>query len=300
MAIPGSGALRISDINTELCRTSTTANSSLAGGSTPNYTSLFGLGYQYGSLNQTAPHSMSEFYNYCSIIRNGLVFAFDAGNCISYPGSGTVWKDFNGSTICSTTTGTIPYTSAGGQSYFSYNASSNACFVGTTCLKSQISDAITVISVAKPTRLDCRLYIMSKYQYPTVPYGYVFEVGTVGGLWTNSMRFWVSCFGTRSTDVRGTVSLSNTTTYMFTFQYRQSDCQRCMFYNTTAMPYTEANPNYGDVGSNWAQGDNPFSIGTDTVNLSIGQQYNLLVYNRYLSFSEIQQTYNALKTRFGL
>lgn len=64
MAIPGSGAISMSMFNTELGRASNTANSSLAGGSTPAVGSLFWLANQSGSLNQTAPHAMSEWYGY--------------------------------------------------------------------------------------------------------------------------------------------------------------------------------------------------------------------------------------------
>jgi hypothetical protein len=53
--------------NTELGRTSNTSNSSLAGGSTPAVGSLFWLANQSGSLNQTAPHQMSEFYGYSTL-----------------------------------------------------------------------------------------------------------------------------------------------------------------------------------------------------------------------------------------
>jgi len=64
MAIPGSGAISMSMFNTELGRASNQANSSLAGGSTPAVGSLFWLANQSGSLNQTAPHAMSEWYGY--------------------------------------------------------------------------------------------------------------------------------------------------------------------------------------------------------------------------------------------
>jgi hypothetical protein len=54
----------MSQINTELGRTSNTANTQLANGSTPASPSLFWLANQSGSINQTAPHSISEFYSY--------------------------------------------------------------------------------------------------------------------------------------------------------------------------------------------------------------------------------------------
>lgn len=64
MPIPASGPISMSMFNTELGRASNTANSSLAGGTTPAVGSQFWLGGQSGSLNQTAPHAMSEWYNY--------------------------------------------------------------------------------------------------------------------------------------------------------------------------------------------------------------------------------------------
>jgi hypothetical protein len=63
MPLPSSGQISVSDINTELGRTSNTANSNFAGGSTPQSGSLFKLG-EAGGINQTAPHAMSEWYNY--------------------------------------------------------------------------------------------------------------------------------------------------------------------------------------------------------------------------------------------
>jgi hypothetical protein len=66
MPIPASGPISMSMFNTELGRTSNTANSSLAGGITPTVGSQFWLGGQSGSLNQSAPHAMSEWYGYTS------------------------------------------------------------------------------------------------------------------------------------------------------------------------------------------------------------------------------------------
>lgn len=63
MPLPSSGEIRVSQINTELGRTSNTANSNFAGGTTPQNGSLFKLG-ESGGVNQIAPHAMSEWYNY--------------------------------------------------------------------------------------------------------------------------------------------------------------------------------------------------------------------------------------------
>lgn len=63
--IPLSGPISMSMLNTAVARSSTTANSLLANGETPANPGLFYLGYQINnSLNQTAPHAMSEWYGF--------------------------------------------------------------------------------------------------------------------------------------------------------------------------------------------------------------------------------------------
>lgn len=68
MPLPLSGPISMSQFNTILGRTSNTANSELAGGTTPTVGSLFDLGFEPApnnfNLDQIAPHAMSEWYGY--------------------------------------------------------------------------------------------------------------------------------------------------------------------------------------------------------------------------------------------
>lgn len=66
MAIPGSGPISMSMLNTELGRSSNQSITLLAGAATPISPALFYLANQSSSLgiDQTAPHAISEFYNY--------------------------------------------------------------------------------------------------------------------------------------------------------------------------------------------------------------------------------------------
>jgi hypothetical protein len=102
MSIPVSGPLSMSMFNTEMGRASNTADSSLAGGSTPSVGSLFWLANQSGSLNQTAPHAMSEWYGYTTM----PVYSFYA------------YVDATGfAGVCNTTLSILIYTSYSGATF---------------------------------------------------------------------------------------------------------------------------------------------------------------------------------------
>jgi len=61
MPLPSSGPISMGDINEEAGLTRNTANTKLAGASTPTNDSLFGI-YALSGVDQTAPHKISEFY----------------------------------------------------------------------------------------------------------------------------------------------------------------------------------------------------------------------------------------------
>ena len=63
MALPSSGEISMSDINTELGDSNPNSSQiELAGASTPTSSSLFG--FATSSVNKTAPHRISEFHGY--------------------------------------------------------------------------------------------------------------------------------------------------------------------------------------------------------------------------------------------
>ena len=90
MPLPSSGQISMGDINVELGRSRTTANTSLAGGSTPTAGSLFGLATS--AVNKTAPHAISEFYGYSNITYTPFDYLYGGDPC-----SALYWLVYSGS-----------------------------------------------------------------------------------------------------------------------------------------------------------------------------------------------------------
>ena len=233
---------------------------------------------------------------YKNIITRGLILHLDSSTPESYPGSGTTWSDLSGNGYDATMSGTVPYV-AGSPSYFNY-AASGYRFDGNNSLASNISTAVTIISIAYVTDMSQRSYLFSKFRTSASPYGYVLEVGTESGLWTNSLRFYGSGNNNNSTDLRGTQSFSANTNYMFSVTYNQSTGANIMYVNNNAITATQAG-----VGSDSGvfQGSNNYKIGTLTSSeRSYMRQYNIMVYNRVLTPAEITQNYSVMQSKFSL
>jgi hypothetical protein len=79
MSIPASGPISMSMLNTELGRSFNSTNTQLAGASTPTSPALFYLANQSSSvgINQTAPHSISEFYSYTANLNTPVYLVVD-------------------------------------------------------------------------------------------------------------------------------------------------------------------------------------------------------------------------------
>ena len=243
--------------------------------------------------------AMSIASNTVPIVSSGLVLNLDASNASSYPGSGTTWTDLTGNGNNMTMSGTVPFVGSGQTKYFSYNGTANY-FTGVNNFTSSISSAITICIVASITDMSQRTALFSKYSTSGIT-GYVLEIGTISGLWTNTMRWYAAGTGGQSTDYRGTTPLNANTKYLFSLTYDRSTGTNALYANSTAISATQAGTN--TVASDWAQGATPDLTGNYGPGLSIYSymnEYMLLIYNRALTSTEITQNYNALQSRFGL
>jgi hypothetical protein len=227
------------------------------------------------------------------------VLNLDASNASSYPGSGTTWTDLSGNGNNMTMNGTVPYAGSGQTKYFSYNGTANY-FQGVNNFTT-ISSAITITLVASITDMSQRTALFSKYNGAASISGYVLEIGTISGLWTNTMRWYAAGTGGESNDYRGTTALNANQIYMFTLTYDRTSGVAAFYANGSAISASQVGSNL--VASDWSQGATPNLTGNYGPGLTIYSymnQYMSLVYNRALTSTEVTQNYNALKSRFGI
>jgi len=200
------------------------------------------------------------------IVQNGLVAVFDAGSTRSYPGTGSTWYNLIG-----TVNGTLSATSIG------TTTTGTMTFDG---VDDSISTDFTVIGVTQRTNAQTGRLISGKSN------------NWLLGQWSNKMRQyfsqgWVTGIGAGDSAVYddlethiwcGTGDISADT-----YEFRDDNVE----YTTNTTGGSQG-PNGFSLGR-YAPSSNEYGTGTITV---------LLVYNRVLTDAEIDQNFNAQKTRF--
>ena len=279
-----------------------------------NDSELITIARQYGGTNINTANEALNFFNsqpqymvtnidYENIVTSGLTLILDAGYVPSYQRSGTTWSDLSGNGFnCSMTPSAVNYNNTFPQ-YFDYAGLPNY-FVGNNSLRSVISNAITITSWINVRNISSRIIVFDKYQTPTLPAGYVFEVGTASGLWTNTLRFFAVGTTGDGWDPRGVSNaIQQNVPCMVSVTLDRSAQQSSLYVNGSSISYTQGGGPITNLASDWADGTNVYTLGSSRPEAAVDSnmyQYNLLVYNRALSASEILQNYNAQKGRFGL
>lgn len=272
------------------------------------YYSNYCTGNMYKVMAYSRPLSSSEVlqnFNALSArfgigLPSGVVLNLNTDETSSYPGSGTTWNDISGNAFNATMSGgTVPFT-AGPPGYFTYSNAATPRFNGNNSLASVLpgSGGITIIVVAQITNTSVRSLLFSKFK-TTSPTGYILEVGTLSGLWTNSLRFYCAGNSGNSTDYRGTTTISANTTYMFSVTFDQPTASTAMYINNGVCSATQAGANTVDTG--WSQGTNTYTLGSEDSGVNASEkQYAVLVFNRALSSTEITSVYNTLKPIYNI
>ena len=217
---------------------------------------------------------------------NSALLYLDAGITASYPGTGTAWTGLSSNASNATLVGSPPWTNAGTASYFTFNGLGSN-YASTTASKFNVAyTGKTVMVAARMTAVlagafrglfgtngGTRNFNTYIYSPSSGVYQIHYSAGSTGGFSNN---------------------LSLTTNQWFILAVTQTTGGLVSYYlngqpvgtNTgiTFIQYAANNGEYVALGDNYWYGD-------------IGM---CAVYGRALSADEIQQNFNALRSRYGV
>jgi hypothetical protein len=232
-----------------------------------------------------------------SIVTDGLVLYLDAANRKSYPGTGTGWFDLSGRNNTGILTNSPTFSNANGGSFTFDDVDDYVQINADPSL--QITNEVTVTSVFKANELFGNAVRLIDTNGPTTSVSgsmIALKVGTSSG----SDISWFITDGTSYYEVRKTVDVITSTTipYIVTARWRKSDGSANVFVNGIEPSYAGTTTFTGTPGIL----SNPIMIAYLQGYGIYGDQvvYSTSIYNRYLSFEEIQQNFNALRGRFGI
>ena len=216
---------------------------------------------------------MAFFYS-PNVVTDGLVFAVDAANKKSYPGSGTTWTDLAGNNNGTLTNGPTFDSGDGGSIVFDG-------------VDDYVAAAFNTSGITQMT-LDVWVYLDNDP-----------SDGTIIGKWvttgSRSFLIWWDIgapanirFITQNTSAANTVTSNTSNANNSGIKlYVNNDLKETVSHVSTPFTMTSTTD---------------FGIGDDTTlsrNLK-GKVSSAKIYNRVLTSTEISQNYNALKSRFGL
>jgi hypothetical protein len=250
-----------------------TTNTGGGGGGTEN-PSVFPISGSGGS-GIVAVRYPKTFDN---IVRDGLVLNLDAGDVSSYPGSGTTWTDLSGSGYSGTLVNGVGYDGSNGGSLV-FDGSNDYVDLNTN----------NIITGTNPFTFEAFYKVTN-----TSVAGEIF--GNYGSGYTAN-TIWIS--GRYGVYINASVPYFQGAplgagTYHIAFT--RTSAGACVLYKNAVVDGTATSTTSISVGLNFRIGSDVNGIGE----VFGGNIYNIKVYNRALTASEIEQNYNALKDRFGL
>ena len=222
------------------------------------------------------------------IVTDGLVLCLDAGNTKSYPGSGTTWTDL----ISEVNNGTL----VNGVGYNSDNGGS-LVFDG-------VNDGVQLAG----TNFSLNQMTISSWNFSSnyVQNGFMFEKTTNGSVNTQYSLFYnggnqiyYRTYGLSTTDL----ILSSATTYVINNKWNHIvatfDGTNKRIYVNGILRATSANLT-GTVTQNTTGAAYIGVYGNFGGYRFNGRISQTQLYNKALTASEIQQNFNALRSRFGI
>ena len=238
---------------------------------------------------------MGVAYNSGSIITNGLVLCLDAANRKSYPGSGTTWTDLSGRGNNGTLTNGVGYNSANRGSLVFDGVDDYVNFTDKpefTFTDAKFSLEIFFRYVNK-TDTDNSIIGKRDYGFTQREYNfYMYEPSS-----TPTLRFIISSNLTANWTIVESSTIQKNTWY---HAVATSDAGVGRIYLNGILNVTN-----NSMNSSTTNGTSPLTIGNAFNSGSALQYFNgsiplARIYNRALTAQEIQQNFNATRSRFSI
>jgi hypothetical protein len=225
-----------------------------------------------------------------NVVKDGLVLYLDAGNDLSYAGSGNLWRDFSGFENNGTLVNGVGFNSSNGGSLVFDGADDYAKISYSTSLDLPTALTLSVWYYSGTTSADNIAYLKGRTDGDNYNPLLQFD-GLYGWTGPNGRSFYRPSFG----------FIQDNTWYNLTVSHTSGTTPN-VYKNSilsTFHTFTE-----GDATRALGTNTNPVGINADIprglIGTFNGRVASIQLYNRALSASEVLQNYNALKGRYGL
>ena len=239
-------------------------------------------------LNQYGESLQAKAYD----LVPGFVLHLDAGDVNSYPGSGIIWTDLSGNGNNGTLQNGVGYNSANEGSLVFDGA--NDYFVTDNNLDLSDTDKLTIQIIIKYSSATVEMILEQSTTWNSNN-----AFGVVAGQPSGKMQFTDHNQGYNAPRSTNTLNDNNWHFFSVTVDRNQVASNQSLIYVDGAINHTQTSLN-ADTSGNYS--NFPLYIGSRAgsnyfFNGNIAQ---VLIYKRVLTAAEVQQNFNAGKSRYGL
>jgi hypothetical protein len=231
------------------------------------------------------------FYRGPNVVTNGLVLNLDAANTKSYVSGSTTWRDLSGNNNSGSLVNGPTFNSANGGSIVFDGVDDYVNFGSIPALEFQGTSSFSIEVTFKPYTPLINKYpaLISRHSLSSPRTGYAMVLGNFDGSTFISIERWGS--GTQ-----------NAASFIPTMSELNNNCIVQSTYDGLNLNLYANGNLKNSIVSNVSQGvGTPLYVARlDTTHYLNTNIYNIRIYNRALSASEVAQNYNAQKSRFNL
>jgi hypothetical protein len=219
-----------------------------------------------------------------SLVLPGLTLCLDAANSKSYPGSGTTWTDLSGNGNTGTLVNGVGY-SGDNLGSLSFDGSNDVVNSTTSIIDRADGQEITVSCWIKPSRTSGQYSVFCTNRSDNAAiYNWIFYQHTTDGAiafhgdaqnkssYVPTTNVWINVTNTVTASGVSTLYVNGVSTY-----------------TVTGYTYGNGTPSRLGIGAD-PGGQEPFQ----------GNISQVSIYNRALTAQEIQQNFNATRSRFSV